>query len=112
MTPRVENIYKGLPGSIGLEQFLTLFENGSVKIERIASRSHSSPPGFWYDQTQDEWVIALRGQATIEFEGGEFVEMEEGDHLAIPSRVKHRVERTGPDTLWLAVHIKKAREAK
>jgi mannose-6-phosphate isomerase-like protein (cupin superfamily) len=33
-------------------------------------------------------------------------EMREGDCLAIPGRVKHRVKRTGPETIWLAVHAK------
>ena len=106
MAPRVENIFAYLHKSSGQEQFLTLFENEDVKIERIVSRSHSSPIGFWYDQSEDEWVMILRGYATLEFEGGELVEMKEGDHLAIPSHVKHRVSQTSPDAIWLAVHIK------
>jgi len=81
------------------------FENAAVKIERIVSQSHKSPPGFWYDQPQDEWVIVLRGHAVLEFEGGELIEMKQGDHLAIARHVKHRVSQTGPETIWLAVHI-------
>ena len=106
MTFRVENIFDDLPESIGQEQFLTLFANGAVRIERIVSQSHNSPTGFWYDQPEDEWVILLRGHATLEFEGGRLVEMKEGDHLAIPSHVKHRVSQIGPDTIWFAVHVK------
>ena len=105
MAPRVENIFAGLPESIGQEQFLTLFENEAVRIERIVSRSHSSPTAFWYDQSECEWVMVLRGHATLEFAGGELIEMKEGDHLTIPSHVKHRVNQTGPDTVWLAVHV-------
>ena len=104
--PRVENIFAGAPAVIGREGFLTLFENGAVAIERIVSQSHVGPPGLWYDQPEDEWVIVLRGHATLEFEGGESVEMKEGDHLAIPSHVKHRVHRTAAETMWLAVHVK------
>ena len=88
------------------EQFLTLLENGSGTIERIASRSHSSPAGFWYDQAEDEWVIVLRGAAALEFAGGEIVEMTEGDYIVIPRGVRHRVARTGENTVWLAVHLK------
>lgn len=106
MAVRVENIFAGLPESIGQEQFLTLFENEAVRIERIVSRSHSSPTAFWYDQPEDEWVIVLRGHATLEFKGCELIEMKEGDHLTIPSHVKHRISQTGSDTIWLAVHIK------
>jgi cupin 2 domain-containing protein len=106
MNARVENIFVGAPVSPGRERFLTLFENAAVKIERIVSQSHSNATGLWYDQAQEEWVIVLRGHATLEFEGGRLVEMKEGDHLAIASHVKHRVHQTGPETMWLAVHVK------
>jgi cupin 2 domain-containing protein len=106
MTPAAENIFDHMPSSSPGERFFTLFENSSVKIERIVSHSHSSAEGFWYDQTEDEWVIVLRGEATLEFAGGELIEMNEGDYLSIPHRVKHRVSRTGPTTIWLAVHVR------
>jgi cupin 2 domain-containing protein len=101
---RVDNIFADLPESAGQEHFLILFRNDSLKIERIVSRSHSSPAGFWYDQAEDEWVIVLRGRATLEFEDGALLEMNEGDYLTIPSHVRHRVNQTGAETIWLAVH--------
>jgi cupin 2 domain-containing protein len=104
--PPVENIFARFSDLPGQEQFLTLFENEAVKIERIVSQSAGSPAGFWYDQPQDEWVIVLRGDAALEFESGELFEMRVGDCLAIPGGVKHRVKRTGPETIWLAVHNK------
>jgi cupin 2 domain-containing protein len=105
MAIRVDNIFTAMPEALGQEHFFRLFENQSVKIERIVSHSHKSPPGFWYDQPEDEWVMVLRGHATLEFAGGEFVEMKEEDYLTIPSHVKHRVHETDPETIWLAVHI-------
>jgi len=51
-------------------------------------------------------VIVLRGVAALEFAGGEIVDMKEGDYLIIPRSVRHRVARTGENTLWLAVHLK------
>jgi cupin 2 domain-containing protein len=104
MTLSVENIFAGLPQKSGQEQFVTLFRNGSIRIERIVSHSHSSPPGFWYDQPEDEWVIVLRGNAILEIDGGEFVGMNEGDYLVIPGGVRHRVHYTGAKTVWLTVH--------
>ena len=101
----VENIFAGISNALGGEQLLTLFENRTMKIERIVSQSYHSPEHFWYDQSEPEWVMILRGEATMEFEGGSFVEMKEGDHLIIPKHVKHRVHRTGPQTIWLAAHI-------
>jgi cupin 2 domain-containing protein len=100
----VENVFARLRDLPGQEQFLTLFENEAVKIERIVSQSAGSPPGFWYDQPRDEWVMVLRGRAALEFESGELFEMREGDHVIIPSHVKHRVVKTHAETIWLAVH--------
>jgi cupin 2 domain-containing protein len=106
MTVRVGNIFAGVSAAAGKENFLTLFESNAVKIERIVSQSHSSPPGFWYDQSEEEWVILVRGQATLEFADGKLVELKEGDYLAIPPHAKHRVQQTAPETVWLAVHVK------
>jgi cupin 2 domain-containing protein len=50
--------------------------------------------------------MVVRGEETLEFEGGELVRMQEGDYLTIPRHVKHRVQRTGPKTIWLAVHVR------
>ena len=106
MSVRVNNIFAGASAAAGQENFLTLFESDAVTIERIVSHSHSSPPGFWYDQAEAEWVILMRGQATLEFADGNLVELKEGDYLAIPPHVKHRVQQTAPETVWLAVHVK------
>lgn len=105
MTIRVDNLFANLPELSSSEQFLSLFENPFVKIQRIVSESYSSPPGFWYDQDEDEWVIVVRGKATLEFEGGELVRMQEGDYVTIPRHVRHRVQQTDSKTIWLAVRI-------
>jgi len=105
MPVKVRNILTAPDSARDAEHFLTLFENTSTKIERIVSRLHSSPTGFWYDQAEDEWVIVLRGSAALEFQAGEIIEMNEGDYVLIPRGVRHRVARTGEKTIWLAVHI-------
>lgn len=106
MADPVKNIYADVAGELSGERFSTLWDNRSVKIERILSHSHSTPAGFWYDQDEDEWVIVLRGSAALEFARGEIVELNVGDYIAIPRHVKHRVARTGEETIWLAVHVK------
>ena len=106
MAISVKNVFARVPENSAEEEFVTLFENSSLKIERIVSHAHGSPEGFWYDQAEDEWVIILRGEANLEFASGEQVEMGEGDYLTIPRHVKHRVCRTSPETIWLAVHLK------
>jgi cupin 2 domain-containing protein len=103
---RVRNILAAAGAMTGEETVTAVLENSALKIERIVSHSHSSPAGFWYDQAEDEWVLVLRGAATLEFAGGELVEMNEGDYLMIPQHVRHRVHRTSEQTIWLAVHLK------
>ncbi len=106
MTAPVKNVYTDLGAAAAGENFSTLWQNSSVKIERILSHSHNSPAGFWYDQDEDEWAIVLRGNAVLEFADGEIVELKEGDYLVIPRHVRHRVAQTGAETLWLTVHVK------
>ena len=105
MAVDVQNIFADMLTPAGQEQFTTLQQNAYVKIERIVSHTHRCPPGFWYDQAEDEWVIMLRGQAVLEFDGGELVELKEGDFVTIPCHVKHRVHHTDLQTVWLAVKI-------
>ena len=71
------------------------------------STGQASPPGFWYDQDLDEWVVVLKGRARLEFESQEgLIEMSAGDWISIPAHERHRVAWTSSDepTVWLAVH--------
>lgn len=77
-----------------------------VRVERIVSHGHASPPGFWYDQDETEWVMVVSGMARLRFEAGDRVlEMGPGDHVTIAAHERHRVDWTDPDTatVWLAV---------
>jgi cupin 2 domain-containing protein len=62
------NLLSNLPSNLPEELFTTLLQTRGVQIERIVSHSHQSPDGFWYDQPTGEWVIVLKGAATVEFE--------------------------------------------
>jgi cupin 2 domain-containing protein len=101
------NLFSDLARGLPDEAVETLAEAAEVRIERIVSHGHASPPDFWYDQDQNEWVLVLKGAARLRFEGeAEAVEMKPGDFLDIPAHKRHRVEWTAPHepTLWLAVH--------
>ena len=102
----VKNIFADLPQEIRAEELFRIFQSDSTEIERIVSHSYRSPSDFWYDQDQDEWVIVLRGHATLDFGAGESVELKAGDYLTIPRHVRHRVACTSEETIWLAVHSK------
>ncbi len=100
-----QNIFTELAQGSDTENFLTLFESPGTRIERIASHAKTSPKDFWYDQDHDEWVLVLKGEAALEFEDGSIVEMKTGDYRLIPKHVKHRVDWTTEETVWLAVHV-------
>lgn len=102
----MRNLFADIPAELPEECLETLLETGSVRIERIISRGHASPPDDWYDQDQSEWVVVLRGRAELVFEGDEQpLAMEPGDAVHIPAHRKHRVQWTAADepTIWLAV---------
>ena len=101
-----KNLFAKLASAQPGEEFLTLFVNANVKIERVVSHAHASAAGFWYDQEEDEWVAVLRGTATLEFASGEQVELKAGDYLTIARHVQHRVARASDETVWLAVHLR------
>jgi cupin 2 domain-containing protein len=101
------NLFTDVGGPLAAERIDVLVDEGTVRLERIVSTGHATPPGEWYDQDRDEWVAVLRGSAGLRFEGetGEHV-MRAGDHLVIPAHRRHRVEWTDSrePTVWLAVH--------
>ena len=106
-TPAIPNLFADLPSGTGGEQFAELLSRPGVRIERIVSYGHASPPGFWYDQPQAEWVLVLRGAARLRFADEPAPRgLEAGDFLEIAAHRRHRVEWTAPavPTVWLAVH--------
>ncbi len=102
------NIFSSLPENPRKEIVDELLRHGNVRIERIASKGHTSPDEGWYDQGENEWVIVLEGAGRILFENGFEVSMKKGDYMNIPARSRHKVTWTDPDnvTVWLAVFYK------
>ncbi len=103
----VKNIYSNIPRHIPDEIFEEILRSDTCRIERIISMGQATPPGVWYDQIQNEWVLLLKGKARLTLVGSnEAIEMNPGDYIHIPAHCRHRVEYTAPDeeTIWLAVH--------
>lgn len=102
----MSNVFENLPVDLSQEVIERIAFKPNVRIERIISRGHVTPEGFWYDQSETEWVILLQGTAEIQFEGEAFVRhLQSGDHLVIPPHQRHRVVQTSftPVAIWLAV---------
>ena len=102
------NLFEAVPAGRPEEEILELAAGDGVRIERIVSCGHASPPGFWYDQDRPEFVLLLQGSAAVAFEDGRCVRLRAGDHLTIASHARHRVAWTSsdPPAVWLAVHYR------
>ena len=104
---KAENLLDNPAAELPDELFTTLFQAHDLRIERIVSQGHASPPGFWYDQEENEWVVVLEGSAAVQLEGeAEPVELGRGSYLNIPAHARHRVVWTDPNqkTVWLVIH--------
>ncbi len=101
------NLFAGIPEQLPEELFDTLLQRKGVKLERIVSHGHTTAPGEWYDQPQDEWVLLLSGSATLKFDNGKSHHLAPGDYLLIPAQRRHRVEATDEQerSVWLALHL-------
>lgn len=100
-----DNLLAPLPASAE-ELFSTLLKRPGLRIERIVSTGQCSPPDFWYDQAEGEWVSLLQGEARLRFADEDTARhLRAGDFIDIAPHRRHRVEWTPADqvTIWLAV---------
>jgi cupin 2 domain-containing protein len=107
VTATVGNLFAGVAQKLADEQVVELLAARNIRIERIVSTGHASPPGFWYDQDWAEWVLLVAGSAGLLFEGdAEPVGLEPGSYVHIGARQRHRIAWTDPNapTIWLAIH--------
>ena len=102
---QITNLLADIPTRLPTELVQTLLQTPHIRIERIVSKGHKSPPGFWYDQDQTEWVLLVTGAARLRFEA-KTIELEAGSFVNIPAHRRHRIEWTDPEqpTIWLAIH--------
>ena len=101
------NIFADLPAAAEEEALTDLLARPGLRIERIVSSGQASPPGFWYDQAHDEWVILLSGAAGLVIDGEDEMRLSPGDYVFLPAHTRHRVTWTDAEapTVWLAVHV-------
>jgi cupin 2 domain-containing protein len=104
------NLLAAIPTDLPEELIQTLLSTPGLRIERIVSRGHASPDGFWYDQETHEWVLLLTGAARLRVEGDGPLDLLPGAFVNIPAHKRHRVEWTDParTTIWLAIHYEVA----
>lgn len=96
------------PPSAATEHLETLLTRPGLRVERIVSTGQASPPGFWYQQPDAEWVLLASGAALLRFEDESAARaLQPGDWLFITPGRRHRVESTAANTpsVWLALHF-------
>lgn len=102
------NLFQPLPDARESECFDDLLRRPGCRVARIVSHGQASPPGFWYEQDWDEWVLLLSGHAVLQLDGEAAPRpLAVGDYLLIPAGLRHRVEATATDqpSVWLAIHF-------
>ena len=107
------NLFTNLPDAATAEAIEEILRRPGIRIERIVSHGQASPPGFWYDQPESEFVVLLCGAARIRFEDESTDrELLPGDYVDISARRRHRVEWTDPAqaTVWLAIFYEDQRK--
>ena len=100
------NLLSPLPDTAVAERVETLVVRPGLRIERIVSCGQASPPEFWHDQAEAEWVTVLAGSARLRFaDETEARVLAPGDWVDIAAHRRHRVEWTDPTvpTVGLAV---------
>ena len=104
---KINNLFTPLETLSTSEIFEKLLITPHLILEKIVSTGQATPPGEWYDQDQEEWVILLSGSAGLAFAGEDQVfQLCPGDYVHIPAHLRHRVEWTDActPTVWLALH--------
>lgn len=102
----VERVVEDLPEPAEAEDVKIIWQAPNMRVERIVSYGHASEDGFWYDQSEDEWVMVLAGEGVLEIEGERhYRTLGPGDAISLPAHTKHRVISTAAEqaTVWLAI---------
>lgn len=100
------NLFTDIPPKLADELVEIVAQGRGVRIERIVSTGHASPPDFWYEQEEAEWVAVLQGEAQLTFDDDPSpTQLQPGDYVFISAGRKHRVDWTSENrpTIWLAV---------
>jgi len=84
------------------ENFDTLLEHKNIKIVRIVSSDRVEPKE--YCQEEDEWVVLLKGSASLQIADKKHL-LHKGESLLIPASTPHTILKVEKGTIWLAVHI-------
>jgi len=103
---KTSNIFEHIPKDLQEEIFEDIVKTDKLQIQRIISKGDSTLDSKWYNQTDNEWVIILQGEAILSFKESKDIKLKTGDYINIQAHIVHKVLWTTPDTetIWLAIH--------
>jgi len=101
-TMRTGNLFADAAPPCRGERLETLLACRNLVVERIVSSATVEPNE--YLQSQDEWVVLIRGEAALEV-AGEAVVLHSGDYVFLPAGTRHTVTSASEGALWLAIHL-------
>jgi cupin 2 domain-containing protein len=84
----------------------TLAETRSIKIDRITARGQVSPPGDFAPEPSNEFILLLKGQLILEYEGDDHkVTLEPGDfaHKGTDQRTRADYTSEEEETVWVKI---------
>ncbi len=99
---QLQNFFANIDFSQEGECFETILAHKNLVIERIISSEKIISNE--YVQSQDEWVLLLKGEAVLVV-AEETVQMKSGDYLFLPSGTPHTVQKVSEGAIWLAIHL-------
>lgn len=102
-SPRRGNLFADVDAPLRGERAEDLVSWGRLTMERLISAE--SENGGEYNQSWDEWVVLLRGSATLVV-AGDALDLRAGDWIWLPAHTPHTVTRTSAGALWLAAHAR------
>lgn len=79
MTITSNDLFADIPDNLKDDLIETIFQTSNFRIERIVFHGQCFKEGFWYDQSENELVILLKGNATLRFENqSQLIKMKPG----------------------------------
>lgn len=90
-----------VPGRRSFIQYLALGaaegSNGTMRAEILLARPEGTQPTGWhYHDCQVQFLYMLKGAIELQFPGGDWIRLAEGDSITIPGGTVHQ-ERGGSD---------------
>lgn len=103
------NLYEYNGKDLTAEVVDIVYEDSTIRVERIVSMGHTTPDDFIYDQCDNELVCVIEGEAELLLcDSNKRIFLQEGDTYMICAGVRHKVTYTSSPCIWLCIFEKRS----